>query len=76
MPLNPVDYSDLDGKLLQLLVAGHRLAEIAETLQLAPKAVGVYRARLMEKMRMSNAAELAHYAAQHGLVRDPEPQAG
>ncbi|MBX6392968.1 MAG: DNA-binding response regulator, partial [Burkholderiales bacterium] len=30
--------------------------------------VSVYRTRLLKKMRLSNNAELTHYAIKHGLV--------
>ena len=42
-------------------------AFLAEALALPPKAVGVYRARVMEKMKLSTQAELAHYARSHAL---------
>ena len=45
-----------------------RLADIADALALSPKTVSVYRARILEKMGMSNNAELTHYAIKHGLV--------
>jgi len=35
---------------------------------ISPKTVSVYRARILEKMGMSNNAELTHYAIKHGLV--------
>jgi len=53
---------------LKLMASGKRLADIAEELALSPKTVSVYRARILEKMGMSNNAELTHYAIKHGLV--------
>ena len=35
---------------------------------LSPKTVSVYRARLLEKLHLSNNAELTVYAIRHGLV--------
>ncbi|WP_323740779.1 LuxR C-terminal-related transcriptional regulator [Caenimonas koreensis] len=54
--------------LLGLIASGRRLPDIAAQLDLPERTVGVYRARLMEKMRMSSAAELAHYARRHHLL--------
>jgi two-component system, NarL family, invasion response regulator UvrY len=50
------------------MASGKKLSDIAEALALSPKTVSVYRARLLEKMNMSNNAELTHYALKHGLV--------
>jgi DNA-binding NarL/FixJ family response regulator len=60
--------SDREFQTLKLIATGHRLSDIAETLALSPKTVSVYRARILEKMGMSNNAELTHYAIKHGLV--------
>jgi DNA-binding NarL/FixJ family response regulator len=54
--------------LLALLAQGVRLPEIAERMALPPRTVSVYRARLLEKLKCAGNAELAHYAAKHGLV--------
>lgn len=60
--------SDREFQTLRLIASGKRLSDIAETLALSPKTVSVYRARLLEKMGLSNNAELTHYAIKHGLV--------
>jgi DNA-binding NarL/FixJ family response regulator len=60
--------SDREFQTLKLMASGKRLADIAEELALSPKTVSVYRARILEKMGMSNNAELTHYAIKHGLV--------
>ncbi|MBE7939286.1 MULTISPECIES: response regulator transcription factor [Ramlibacter] len=54
--------------LLRLVASGITLTELAARMDLPPKTVSVYRARLLEKMKMSSNHELAHYAQQHGLV--------
>ena len=46
------------------------MVRLAVKLALPPKVVGVYRARVMEKMKLSTQAELAHYARSHALVQD------
>lgn len=51
-----------------LIATGRRLSEIAATLTLSPKTVSVYRARVMEKLRVASNAELASYALRNGLI--------
>jgi DNA-binding NarL/FixJ family response regulator len=60
--------SDREFQTLCLMASGKRLADIALMLALSPKTVSVYRARILEKMGMTNNAELTHYALKHGLV--------
>jgi len=60
--------SDREFQTLKMIASGQRLADIANALALSPKTVSVYRARILEKMGMSNNAELTHYAIKHGLV--------
>lgn len=55
-------------EVLQCLGRGQRLPEIAAALDMTPKTVGVWRARVMEKMKLASQAELMHYAQTHGLV--------
>jgi len=60
--------SDREFQTLCLMASGKRLADIAVALSLSPKTVSVYRARILEKMGMTNNAELTHYALKHKLV--------
>lgn len=60
--------SDREYQVLCLIAAGKRVKEIAEELCLSVKTVSTYRARILEKMRMKNNAELMHYAIKQGLV--------
>ncbi len=60
--------SDREFQTMKLIASGKRLSDIAQALALSPKTVSVYRARVLEKMSMSNNAELTHYAIKHGLV--------
>ncbi|MDE2624823.1 MAG: response regulator transcription factor [Betaproteobacteria bacterium] len=53
---------------LCLIASGKKLSEIAETMALSAKTVSVYRARLLEKMKLKTNAELIHYAITHNLV--------
>jgi DNA-binding NarL/FixJ family response regulator len=60
--------SDREFQTLRMIASGKRLAEIAAALALSPKTVSVYRARVMEKLRLRNNAELMRYAIRHRLV--------
>jgi two-component system invasion response regulator UvrY len=60
--------SDRELQTLQLIASGKRLSDIAEALNLSPKTVSVYRARVLEKLQLANNAELTVYAIRHGLV--------
>jgi len=50
------------------LAAGRSVSELAEALALSVKTVSTYRTRILEKMRLSNNAELTQYAIRNGLV--------
>lgn len=70
-PANPAPHDRLSQREQQLLVlfaGGTGLSEVAQRLALPAKTVAVYRARLMEKLKLSNPAELAHYALRHELM--------
>ena len=60
--------SDREYETLRLIASGKKLSEIAEAMSLSPKTVSVYRARLLEKMKLRTNAELTHYAVKNGLV--------
>ena len=51
-----------------MIASGKRLSDIAEELMLSPKTVSVYRARVLEKLALSNNSELTVYAIRNGLV--------
>lgn len=60
--------SDREYQTLCMIASGKTLTQIAEQLNLSVKTVSVYRARLLEKMKLHNNAELTHYGLKHGLV--------
>jgi len=64
--------SDREYQVFQLLVAGAAVSDIALQLNLSVKTVSTHKARLMEKMRMTNQAELIRYAIAHRLVEDAD----
>lgn len=64
-------HSRLSERELQTLIkiaSEKKLSDIAEELMLSPKTVSVYRARLLEKLALSNNAELTVYAIRNALV--------
>ncbi|MFX1677784.1 MULTISPECIES: response regulator [unclassified Roseateles] len=60
--------SDRELQTLVMIASGKRLSDIAEELMLSPKTVSVYRARVLEKLALSNNSELTVYAIRNGLV--------
>lgn len=60
--------SDRELQTLVMIASGKRLSDIAEELTLSPKTVSVYRARVLEKLKLANNAELTVYAIRNGLV--------
>ena len=61
--------SDREFEVLRRLGTGRSVKEVAAELDLSPKTVSTYRARLMEKMRFSSTSDLVRYASQHGLIQ-------
>jgi DNA-binding NarL/FixJ family response regulator len=53
--------------VLQLLVEGKTVTEIASELSLSPKTVSTYHTRIWEKLRVKNDVEMVRYAITHGI---------
>ena len=60
--------SERELQTLLKIASGKRLSDIAEELMLSPKTVSVYRARVLEKLKLANNAELTVYAIRNRLV--------
>lgn len=60
--------SDREFQVLRMIAEGHSVNDIAQTLSLSPKTVSTHKARILEKMNMSNQAELIRYALEHRLA--------
>lgn len=67
--------SDREFQVFQAIVAGKSVTAIAEALSLSVKTVSTHKTRILEKMGISNQAELVRYAIRHKLV-DDAPGAG
>jgi len=55
-------------EVLQLLAEGLQVKEIAVKLNLSPRTVEFHKYRIMEELGLRTAAEIARYAARHGIV--------
>jgi DNA-binding NarL/FixJ family response regulator len=70
-PANETLHATLSERELQTLLkiaSGKRLSDIAEELMLSPKTVSVYRSRVLDKLKLTNNAELTVYAIRNELV--------
>lgn len=56
-------------QVLERIVRGHRLQDIAIELHLSPKTISTYRARLLQKLHADSDIALARLALDHGLIR-------
>jgi DNA-binding NarL/FixJ family response regulator len=53
---------------LCMIASGKNLTDVARQMSISVKTVSVYRARILEKMRLKNNAELTHYAIKNQIV--------
>ena len=60
--------SERELQVFRLLTAGQSVNEIASQLAISNKTVSTHKQRLMEKLNLSNMAELMRYAMQHQLL--------
>ena len=60
--------SDREFEVLRMIAHGKTVSQIAEELHLSVATVSTYRGRILEKMRMTNTAELIRYAFSNHLV--------
>jgi len=60
--------SDREYHVMLRIASGKTVSEIAEEIHLSVKTISTYRARVLEKMRMKNNAELAQYGIREKLV--------
>lgn len=65
--------SDREREVVKLSAEGHTAQQAAEILSLSPKTVETYRHRAMQKLGLTNRAELVRYALRAGLLSDDAP---
>ena len=64
--------SDREYQVFGMIVAGQTITDIADRLNLSVKTVSTHKARILQKMNMTNPAELVRYAIRHRLVADSD----
>jgi DNA-binding NarL/FixJ family response regulator len=60
--------SDREYQVMRMIASGKAVGTIAEELALSVKTISTYRARILEKMRMKNNAEITHYVLANQLL--------
>lgn len=60
--------SDREFQVFRYIASGMDVDEIAEELFISVKTVRTYRDRILEKLKLKNNVEIAHYAIKHKLV--------
>lgn len=60
--------SDREFQIFQYIVHGRGVTDIGRELNLSVKTVSSYKTRIMQKMALTNAAELVRYAIKHNLI--------
>ncbi|MBB5496690.1 response regulator transcription factor [Paraburkholderia sp. MM5384-R2] len=60
--------SDREFQVLQMLAAGRSINEIALACALSAKTISTHKMRLMQKLGLSNNAEVIRYAIRHGMI--------
>jgi two-component system response regulator NreC len=64
--------SEREREVVRLTAEGYTAQQAAEILALSPKTVETYRHRAMQKLGLTNRAELVHYALRAGLLAAEE----
>jgi two-component system invasion response regulator UvrY len=67
------DLSDREFLIFRLIASGGSITEIAQRLNLSAKTVSTYKTRVLQKMQMSNLAELIRYGLKYNLL-DESPK--
>ena len=65
--------SEREQEVLRLLGQGHTNQAVAEQLDLSPKTVATYRARIADKLGLKTTADFVRYASNTGLLAPPGP---
>jgi two-component system, NarL family, invasion response regulator UvrY len=60
--------SDREMQVLQLIASGKTVSEIAIEISLSVNTISTYRSRILEKLGLSNNAEITRYAIDNGLL--------
>jgi DNA-binding NarL/FixJ family response regulator len=63
------DLSEREMQVMMMIMDGHKISVISDTLCLSPKTVSTYRHRLYSKLEINSDVELARLALKHGIVQ-------
>jgi len=66
-PLPHESLSDNELRVLNYILAGTPIKQIAGKMSISPSTASTYRSRLLHKMRMTSDAEVIRYGIEHGL---------
>lgn len=69
-PLPHEQLSDREFSVFRQLATGQTVAEIAASLCVSAKTVSTYKARIYQKMKLNNQADLIHYAIRNHFLDD------
>ncbi len=69
-PPRHADLSDRELEVMQRIVAGERLTDIAESLHLSVKTVSTHKSRILEKLQLPNTAALIRYGLENELGKE------
>ncbi|MEQ1629066.1 MAG: LuxR C-terminal-related transcriptional regulator, partial [Gallionella sp.] len=61
--------SKREREVLSMLAKGMSINEISTLLAISNKTVSTHKSNLMDKMSLTNFADLFRYASEHGLIR-------
>jgi DNA-binding NarL/FixJ family response regulator len=64
--------SNREYEVMCMIALGKTINQIAKKLSLSGSAVSTYRARILEKMKMSSTSDIIRYVVRHGLLVDCE----
>lgn len=65
--------SNREFEVFRLLALGHSVNEIAAMLSVSPKTAGTHHTHVMQKLGVTNAAQLVHLALQYGVIDPADP---
>ena len=57
-------------QVVQFIVAGHSMRDIANVLGLSPKTIMTHRSRIFEKLQLASTSALIRYAVSHGVQEE------
>ena len=61
--------SDREFQIMRMIASGKQVSQIAREISLSVQTISTYRARILQKMKMKNNAELTRYVVEKGLLK-------